>query len=50
MHPAPPVDAAPALPVWRLVETPSLHVGLRPAASWGDGLGITVQVTLRTPW
>lgn len=43
-HPAPPDP-----PVWRLVDRPDLHVGVRPAAilsSEERGAGVTVQVTL----
>lgn len=50
MHP--PAPSAPET-LWgplRLVQTPRVHLGVRPAASWGEGLGLSVQLTLRTPW
>ena len=31
---------------WRIVERPSLHVGIRPAADWGNGVGLTLQVSV----
>lgn len=34
----------------RLVTKPSLHVGFRPAVDGLDGIGATLQVTVRTPW
>lgn len=33
------------VPAWRIVSTPHLHIGLRPAASWGEGAGLTLQIT-----
>ena len=48
MHLAPAHPPEPS--AWRIVETPSMHVGVRPAASWGEGVGLTIQVTVRTPW
>jgi hypothetical protein len=49
--PAPPPAPAPV----RLVTTPSLHLGARPAVlltseSREIGIGATLQVTVRTPW
>lgn len=43
------------LPTWwnrgRIVTTSSVHVGVRPAADLGDmGVGVTVQITVKTPW
>ena len=35
---------------WRLVETPDLHVGVRPAFDLGNGVGLTIQVSLRTKY
>ena len=39
----------PPLPAWwsggRVLTTPHWHVGVRPAASLGEGLGATIQVT-----
>lgn len=48
------LEPAPApLPVWRLIDRPALHVGLRPAVHL-DGqevaAGATLQVTARVPW
>lgn len=48
MHLGAPPPADP--PVWRLYSSDLVHVGLRPAASWGEGFGATLQVTVRTPW
>ena len=44
----PPEPPAPS--AWRLYESPDVHVGLRPAVDWGNGIGLTLQVTVRTPW
>lgn len=41
---------APEPGAWRLVTTPTVHIGLRPAASWGEGAGLTLQVSAKTPW
>jgi hypothetical protein len=30
---------------WRLYTAPCLHVGLRPAASFGEGIAVTLQVS-----
>ncbi len=46
----------PTLPAWdgRIVTLPDFHLGLRPAldsASDGfGGVGVSAQVTVRTPW
>ena len=44
----------PPLPAWwnggRVYTSPELHVGLRPAADWGNGAGLTIQFTAKTPW
>lgn len=34
---------------WRLVETRAVHVGLRPAVA-NEGVGLTLQVSVRVPW
>lgn len=50
-----PLEAAAPEPLWsgRLVDLPDVHVGLRPAADAlvdGAGVGLTLQITVRTPW
>lgn len=47
--------APPALPVWRVVDRPGLHVGVRPfALVTNDGpelaAGVTVQVSAIARW
>lgn len=34
---------------WRIVETRALHVGVRPHTD-GNGVAVTLQVSVRTPW
>lgn len=50
-----PLAEPPEPQAWRLIDTPSVHLGVRPALdiSRGDELpaiGLTVQLTVRTPW
>ncbi len=44
----------PPLPIFwvggRLYTTESVHIGVRPAMDWGNGVGLTLQLTLKTPW
>ena len=53
-HLPPATPFEPTLPSWwnggRVYTAPDLHVGVRPALDWGNGVGFTVQVTVRTPW
>jgi hypothetical protein len=44
-----PLPDLPAPPVWRVVERPELHVGVRPVYDVG-GVGLSIQVTTKTPW
>ena len=41
------VPYAPPLPGWsgRIITTPSIHVGLRPALDFGNGAGLTAQLS-----
>lgn len=34
----------------RLIDRPCLHVGVRPAASFGEGVAVTVQVSACDPF
>jgi hypothetical protein len=48
---ATPPEPAAQVDVWRLVTTPRLHVGIRPAASLGEGAAVTIQVSEAVlPW
>jgi hypothetical protein len=38
------------LRAWRVYESRSLHIGVRPAFDLGNGFGLTLQVSVMTPW
>lgn len=55
MHLPPAVPYNAPLPAWwnggRIYTTDVLHIGVRPAADWGNGVGLTVQISESIlPW